>query len=96
MKGAQLHARGAGKDGAYLPPTDDAGVAETELTSEPVALRILPKALTSQEAQQKLWKEASARGDQDPLAPHWIKLQTVVLAGQTSDVEVHLPADSGY
>lgn len=92
-----LQALGSEKNGNHLQPTDDAGTTGTELAPGTVTLRVLPKALTGPEAQQKLWREAQARGDSDPFGPHWITLQTMVLAaGQTSAVEVRLPAAAGY
>ncbi len=94
---ARLHALGGDPEGSYLPPTDAAGVVQTELGSETVVLRILPRPLSTPEGQQQLWRDAQVRGDRDPLGPHWIALRTVVLAaGQQSDLEVRLPASAGY
>lgn len=77
--------------------SDDQGVAEFLITTGTVQLRVLPKALSTSEAQRKLWQEARANGIQDPLAQHWITLQTVALvAGQTTKVEVRLPESAGY
>ena len=97
VAGVPLSALGGDEDGSRLPATDDAGVAEAVLTTENVTLRILPKALSTPEAQRQLWQAAQARGDSDPFARHWILLQTVALvAGQVTAVEVRLPASAGY
>jgi protocatechuate 3,4-dioxygenase beta subunit len=97
VAGIRIFVGGGNRSWTSLPPTDASGVAESELTAEPVTLRMLPKALASPEAQQKLRAEAAATGNQDPLAPHWIALQTVALvAGGSAAVEVQLPASAGY
>ncbi len=88
---------GSDQEGYFLPPTDATGTSETELTAETVTLRLLPKHLSTQAAQTKLWQEAQARGDRDPFGPHWITLQTVHLeAGRASVLELRLPASAGY
>lgn len=94
--GVQLHSHGSSRYGQSRA-TDEKGVAEFELTAATVQLRVLPKALSSREAQQKLWKEAQAAGNQDPLGPHWLVLQTVTLvAGDSTAVELKLPDTAGY
>lgn len=82
---------------AFLPPTDEDGVTSREVPTNTLTLQILPKELASPAAQQKLRKEARVRGEENPLASRWIRLQTVELrAGQQTDVEVRLPATAGY
>lgn len=96
VAGVQLHTHGSERFG-QVRITDVKGVAEFELTAGTVQLRVLPKAMSSREAQQKLWKEAQATGNQDPLGPHWLVLQTVTLtAGDSKAVELKLPEGAGY
>jgi len=96
VAGVQLHAHGSDRYGQSRI-TDDKGVAEFELTAGTLQLRVLPKALSSPEAQMKLWKEAQATGNQNPLDPHWLVLQTVTLtSGDSKAVELKLPESAGY
>lgn len=96
VAGVQLHTHGNDRFGQSRI-TDEKGVAEFELTVGTVQLRVLPKALSTPEAQQKLWREAQANGNQDPLGPHWLALQTVTLvAGDSKSVEIRLPESAGY
>lgn len=96
VAGVQLHTHGSDRFG-QARITDDKGVAEFELTAGTLQLRVLPKALSSPEAQMKLWKEAQTAGNQDPLDPHWLVLQTVTLtAGDSKAVELKLPESAGY
>jgi hypothetical protein len=96
VAGVQLYVHGSDRHG-QVRITDDKGVAEFELTVGTVQLRVLPKALSSTEAQQKLWREAQAAGKQDPLDAHWLVLQTVTLtAGDSKAVELKLPETAGY
>lgn len=77
-----------------LPPSGADGRIEAELPAEALELRILPQKYSTREAQQQLRTQATGG---DPIAPLWITLATVTLAaGQTQDVELKLPADSGY
>lgn len=96
VAGVQLHTHGRERYG-QARITDDKGIAEFELTAGTVQLRVLPKAMTSPEAQQALWREAQAAGNQDPLGPHWLVLQTVTLtAGDSKAIELKLPETAGY
>ena len=62
-----------------------------------VLWEVLPKALMDPATRDKVWQEGLARGEQDPLAKHWITLTTVTVApGQTTSVEVRLPASASY
>ena len=64
-----------------------------ELTAETVALRVLPRALASPEAQAKLFQQAGQAGVGDPFAGHWIELgQVAIQPGQTHELELRLPA----
>lgn len=97
VAGVAIEAKGSEPYGQRFAPTDERGVAEAELTSESVVLRVLPKALSTPEAQHKLWQDARANGIEDPLAPHWIVLARVTLAaGETTPIELHLPENAGY
>jgi protocatechuate 3,4-dioxygenase beta subunit len=94
---ASIRVLGSEKDGTDLPPTNDQGVTETELTAESVTLRILPKAFSTPDAQRELWEKSRSRGEGDPLAPLWIQLTSAVLGeGQTTALEIRLPENSGY
>lgn len=96
VAGVQLHTHGSERFG-QVRITDEKGVAEFELTAGTVQLRVMPKAMSSREAQQRLWKEAQATGNQDPLGPHWLVLQTVTLtAGDSKAIELKLPEGAGY
>ena len=96
VAGVQLYVHGSDRHG-QVRITDDKGAAGFELTVGTVQLRVLPKALSSTEAQQKLWREAQAAGKQDPLDAHWLVLQTVTLtAGDSKAVELKLPETAGY
>ncbi|MEQ1632724.1 MAG: hypothetical protein ABL997_10155 [Planctomycetota bacterium] len=95
-RGVLIHAPRAGRRDTVVR-TDENGVARFELNTGNVDLRIVPKSLSSQEAQQKLWTDARGGGVADPLAPHWIVLQSVTLtAGQVAELELQLPESAGY
>lgn len=80
-----------------LPATDAEGNSKSEVTTQTVTLRLLPKELSSPEAMNKAWMEGRARGETDPLASRWIVLQEVALrAGQATELEHRLPQSSGY
>lgn len=94
--GVTLYVQDSDRAGPSLP-TDEQGVALFEVTTGTVSLRVLPKALSTPEGQQKLWAESSASGNRDPFAPHWLALSTVTLvAGETTAVELRLPESAGY
>ena len=64
------------------------------MTAQNITLRVLPKRLQSQEAQNKAWNEARATGDADPFASCWIPLgTTTIAAGQTTTLELRLPPE---
>jgi hypothetical protein len=50
--GLQVRVHGIAED-CFLPPTDADGMIDGELTAETVALRVLPRALASPQAQSK-------------------------------------------
>lgn len=91
----QLYAQGADATRREDMPTTDAnGAFTTELTAQTVTFRVLPKRLQSPEAQRKAWQEASAAGHRDPFAELWIPLgSATITAGQTTNVELQLPAE---
>ncbi|MBL8731727.1 MAG: hypothetical protein JNN13_05115 [Planctomycetes bacterium] len=94
--GVTIHLQGSDRFGPSLA-SDEHGLAEQEVTTGTVSLRVLPKHLSTPEGQQKLWQEAQQSGNQDPFRAHWIVLQTVTLvAGQTTAIELRLPESAGY
>jgi hypothetical protein len=74
--------------------TDPNGTCTKEMSADSYTLRVLPKRLQSQEAQRKLWEEANAAGQSDPITKHMLVLGTAtVVTGQPASVELQLPAE---
>jgi hypothetical protein len=83
---------------SWLRPTDGSGTARSPATAGTLTLRVLPKRLQSNEAQQQLYRDAAlAAGGApagDPLAAHLLTIgSATVTAGQTTAVELKLPPE---
>ncbi|MBX3464499.1 MAG: carboxypeptidase regulatory-like domain-containing protein [Planctomycetes bacterium] len=78
--------------GFDLPASDGDGQIEAELPTGAAAFSTLPRALQSQAAQYRLWRDADPDGPGDPLASHRLLLAACTLAaGQPTTVDLRLP-----
>lgn len=94
VEGLQLAIRKATGIGRRLPSTDAKGRLVVEHKAESLQLTTLPRRLTTNKAQQQLWRDHQAAGGTgDPMATLWIDLGTVTLVGgQPTTQTIQLPA----
>ncbi len=77
-----------------LPPTDEHGKVEVEVTAENVTVQTLPQRLMDNDARSKLMREAASSGNRDPFAPLWLTVGTLaIVPGQTNTLTIRLPPE---
>jgi RNA polymerase sigma-70 factor (ECF subfamily) len=78
--------------GDVLAHTGVNGLARIGSRPRTVSLRVLPKRLQTERAQNELRLIAGRGGD--PFAAHWIELgEVAIVAGKTTELELRLPAE---